>query len=190
MELKLEVGKRYKTRDGGVVEIVNRSTYQRTHPFRADNTSNYMADGSFHCTECDSPCDLIEEVKEEVQTSGAKLRFEVGKKYVDGEGNIHRVLCVDLKGTRPIVTASDYEDGEEEMTFFFTSTGSYYFSQTSALDLIAEYKEPQPPRKLYAYQVGDSSEIRFFQERLVGRPDLPRAPEYDLEIQLSNKGDI
>jgi hypothetical protein len=108
------------------------------------------------------------------------LKFEVGKKYVDRLGRINRVLCIDLKGPQSIITAR--ECGSNEVASYYTPRGHYFTSGPSDRDLIAEYKEPQPPRKLYAYQVGDSSEIRLFQERLVHHPGFPRAPEYDITI--------
>lgn len=111
------------------------------------------------------------------------MKFEVGKKYMTRDGTcVVRVLAIDLASEQTIAVARQYLGLKGEILDSYYADGKYRPGEDSYNDLIAEYKEPQPPRKLYAYQVGDTCQISLFTDRLIGPVNLNRAPEYDIEF--------
>lgn len=86
-ELKLEVGKKYRTRNGFLVEVTNK-LYGRTHPYVGDNGCNYSEDGRYLYT-IERNEDLVEEITEP-ETKQQEIQPMLDKKYkyvaMDGDG--------------------------------------------------------------------------------------------------------
>jgi hypothetical protein len=110
------------------------------------------------------------------------LKLEVGKKYVDRDGDVYRVLCIDLRGKQPILAALDA--GDEEEVSIHSSDGRFYSDGAeSDMDLVAEYVEPVKPKKLYAFRNLLHNRIDWYEDVSSKFPMVEeRAPEYDREV--------
>jgi hypothetical protein len=98
-ELKLEVGKTYRTRADDLADTVVKVVefvLGDTHPYKGDNYMDYVENGRYDVEkECD--CDLVEEVKvEKVEKNNQKqgLKLEVGKTYETRAGKHVTVTIV------------------------------------------------------------------------------------------------
>lgn len=70
------------------------------------------------------------------------LPLKVGQKCVTRSGAICRVICVDLKGSQPVVAA--IESDHQEYVYNYSLEGKYYTNDaTSKNDLISDYQEPK-----------------------------------------------
>jgi hypothetical protein len=62
-QIKLKVGKTYRSREGNKVRIVGR--INSTWPFVGDNGALYDEQGWYYLAKSDDPCDLVEEIEKE-----------------------------------------------------------------------------------------------------------------------------
>lgn len=114
------------------------------------------------------------------------LKFEVGKRYVDRAGRVHRVVCTDVKGLHDVLSLVCEDGVDEEQWFHSTKVDTDELEDDEpSYKLIAEYHEPQPPRKLFAYTVrapdGLNERVDWFTAEL-HTSGYSRAPEYDITI--------
>lgn len=127
--LKLEVGKRYKRRDGHVMRIAGTSAGLGRW-FVAENGSEYHEDGRWAAPWLTrgSRFDLIEEMPEQ-------LKLELGKYYKRRDGKTVRIVERSAHTSGSAVLSEEFTC---ELGVKYWSNGKFARSQETALDLLAE----------------------------------------------------
>jgi hypothetical protein len=99
-QLKLEVGKTYRSREGKVVRIVEK--IDSTWPFVGDNEESYNEQGRYYSANWSSPYDLIEEGPDPILQFFTPSRMELlSISAIESAAEIPpRTLYKFLKGTR------------------------------------------------------------------------------------------
>jgi hypothetical protein len=99
-QLKLEVGKTYRSREGKVVRIVEK--IDSTWPFVGDNEESYNEQGRYYWVNWDSPYDLIDEGPDPILQFFTPSRTELlSISAIETAAGIPpRTLYKFLKGTR------------------------------------------------------------------------------------------
>jgi len=143
--MKIEVGKKYRTRDGKVAEITSISD-RDAYPVAGDvggELEVWTAQGVFLRSADESDLDLIEEVVDG-QSPGA-LKIEVGKKYRTRNGV---VVLIDREGhpEAPSCDAEFYQfSGRHETTIEgWRADGRFWEYTNSRMDLVEEVAEDAP----------------------------------------------
>jgi hypothetical protein len=146
MSIRLEVGKKYRSRKGKVVEIIAYRLLDDDDlfPFQGCNGIWYKENGQLNVDLVDSHYDLIEEINEEkVEDSNKKqeLKLEVGKTYKARGGEevtiVRRATGKDIE--------YPFEDTEGEG---YTEDGQFYGWMESEHDLIEEIKTETEEKKM------------------------------------------
>lgn len=128
--LKLEVGKKYKTRDGRTVEITGRLGILGT-PYPFESAVDYYTPEGKVLVGHETERDIVAEVNAPV---AARLTLEVGKTYVTADGTPVKIVSRDDDPAYPC-------NGSNAMCY--TENGQEWQSGPTAGDLIAELQEPQ-----------------------------------------------
>ena len=136
-ELKLEVGKKYRSRKGMVVEIIAYRLLDDDDlfPFQGCNGIWYKENGQLNVGLVDSPYDLIEEIKEEKMEKVEKdiqkqeLKLKVGKTYRNREGKEVKIIEFRPHGSFPFTDEEDMD---------YKENGRFRFDIESRLDLVEE----------------------------------------------------
>lgn len=123
--MKLEVGKKYKTRDNQNVTIVG-FNYNKDYPYFGDNDAHYLEDGRYVNNYVDSCYDLMEEIED-------TFCVEVGKTYLNRNGTKINIILRDSKSNARFPFISD--NGHT-----FSEKGKYWADCDSYRDLVEEYK--------------------------------------------------
>lgn len=123
-DLRLEVGKTYKTRNGRMIVIVKKREDDK-YPFLSDTGSTYTSKGTFFCYE-ESSNDIVEEV-----VFDKKDFIEVGKTYLNRKGEKIKI---------------EREDTNQTVYRFISGDKSYsdighFCDKVTEYDLIDEYVE-------------------------------------------------
>lgn len=137
--MKIEVGKKYRTRDGRVATVL-RIRNDNTFPFeiQIEGENAYDAfteDGTYWPLRSKHRFDLVEEIPE-------GLVFKVGKKYVQRNGDIVECTGVDVVRypTLPLVFKNISQKMSNTQR---TTSGKYWADRTiSQCDVVEEYIEP------------------------------------------------
>jgi hypothetical protein len=137
-QIKLKVGKTYRSRDGEEVRIVWRDGYGSNYPYQGDNLEWYTKSGKWSCGSKEHQEDLIEEVtmSDEVQEHNEmeKIKLEVGKTYLSREGKEVRIVGKNHEGGHTYKG----DDGN-----WYTESGGWQYYDKHPEDLIEELPETQ-----------------------------------------------
>ena len=137
MSIRLEVGKKYRSRKGKVVEIIAYHLLDDDDlfPFLGCYGIWYKENGQLNVDLVDSPYDLIEEIKEEKMEKVEKdiqkqeLKLKVGKTYRNREGREVKIIEFRPHGSFPFMDEEDMD---------YKENGRFRFDIESRLDLVEE----------------------------------------------------
>jgi hypothetical protein len=95
--MKLEVGKKYKRRDGVIISIVSQREDNCTYPFMDSKHNIYTAEGEYYnICGLDDNRDLVEQVVEEP-------KFKLGDKFYSILYGLGNVVEINLESQHPIL---------------------------------------------------------------------------------------
>lgn len=155
--IQIEVGKKYKTREGHIKKITHRSECPNNpnSPYAVRDTHGFWWFGNGRASRySESPNDLIEEVKEN------EMKIEVGKWYKSYYGGKVHIVHYNKDVPNP---------------FFLDAFGNKYFEKEISEFLIEEWKEPKSGvayinirQDEYNTWAGDSHETRENANKQIG----------------------
>ena len=177
--MKLEVGKKYRTREGELV-TVERKVTTTPHSYIGSNQCSYTENGLWLYTE-HSSCDLIEEIQE------TKMKLEVGKKYRTVCGMIVTVKSRNSDPQYPCIVDVKGIDR------WYSEDGLLYASDHHhGLNIIEEIKENTMFNKDYKYLCMDAdgyNKAAFNRPAINTDMDCWVGYEDILQVGLFNLGD-
>ena len=169
-EMRLEVGKTYRTASGKHVKIDSKDDGNQW-PYSADNGHTYLENGRVIRNRSYPDFDLVAEVAAESPASPPNeqpFKIEVGKYYRTRDGRKAYV-----SGPHPFLSEdSTYKfagfiDGEaHNRAHVWTAKGEWLRCKISGKDLIAEWSEPAEPKRIKGWLNIDADNMtRLFDTR-------------------------
>lgn len=164
--LKLEVGKKYRTREGQIIQIsdVVNTSYPGaySHKGYVDSDASIMLwtpNGKYNISELEHPLDLIEEIVEEKTTTSEPTEEElygsfVGEGHIESatEGRANNEVADRFRNKIAILIANHISNGMEQL-------GYSRDQETLVFDLLTDALEARSDGDLLSLVIPEGSSI-------------------------------